>query len=155
MIGDETPVKRTQEEWDDTFFDLAEVVSFLSKDPDRKVGAILVTPDRRQLSVGYNGFPSTIPDLPRLLADKEFKLRHMVHAEVNCCDQAPFETAGCTLYVTRFPCHVCAARLVQACVARVVAPHFDYGHHRWGASWATAERFFQRNDIQFSKRAVA
>jgi dCMP deaminase len=111
----------------------------LSKDPDRKVGAVLVSPDRRQLSVGYNGFPAELPDRPDWLEDKELKLQHMVHAEENCLRQAPFRTTGCTLYVTRFPCKDCAVEwILGASIARLVAPRPDLGHLRWGDSWIHA-----------------
>ena len=131
----EAPIKRTQQEWDEFFMGIARSVGELSKDPDRKVGAVLVSPDRRQMSIGFNGFPPETEDLPSLLADRDFKLANMVHAEVNCLRQAPFPLEGCTLYVTRFPCDRCAERIVAAGIRRVVAPAPDFGHARWGDSW--------------------
>jgi dCMP deaminase len=134
----EAPTKRTPQQWDGFFYAMAVLSASMSKDPDRKVGAVLVTPDRRQVSPGYNGFPPDVPDLPSLLADRDFKLEHMVHAEDNCLRQSPFPAAGCTVYVTRFPCSSCAAKLRDAGVRRVVAPRPDLGHGRWGNSWAVA-----------------
>lgn len=134
----EAPIKRTRAEWDAFFMDMAHRVGGLSKDPDRKVGAVLVSTDRRQMSIGFNGFPPETDDLPSLLADRDFKLAHMVHAEDNCLRQAPFSPAGCTLYVTRFPCLPCACKLRDARVSRLVAPKPDLGHARWGKSWAAA-----------------
>jgi dCMP deaminase len=131
----EQPIKRTQEEWDNFFLRFARDIASMSKDPDRQVGAVVVTPDRRQLSLGYNGFPPGVEDLPSLLADRDFKLANMVHAEVNCLRQAPFELVGCSMYVTRFPCHHCAEKIVAARIHRVVAPAPDFGHARWGQSW--------------------
>lgn len=135
---DEAPIKRTQQEWDEFFMGMARSVGELSKDPDRKVGAVLVSPDRRQMSIGFNGFPPETEDLPSLLADRDFKLANMVHAEDNCLRQAPFSPAGCTVYVTRYPCLTCASKLKAAGVRRVVAPRPDLGHARWGKSWAVA-----------------
>ncbi|UYA99042.1 dCMP deaminase [Xanthomonas phage vB_Xar_IVIA-DoCa10] len=134
----EAPIKRTQEEWDEFFYGMAVLAASMSKDPDRKVGAVLVTPDRRQVSPGYNGFPPGVPDLPSLLADRDFKLANMVHAEDNCLRQAPFSPEGCTVYVTRFPCLTCASKLRLAGVHRIVAPKPDLGHARWGKSWAVS-----------------
>ena len=134
----EQPIKRTQEEWDSFFLRFARDVAGMSKDPDRQVGAVVVTPDRRQLSLGYNGFPPEVEDLPSLLADRDFKLANMVHAEVNCLRQAPFPLEGCTLYVTRFPCNRCAERIMASGIYRVVAPAPDFGHARWGTSWRQA-----------------
>ncbi len=134
----EQPIKRTSEEWDSFFQRFATDVASLSKDPDRKVGAVVVTPDYRQLSIGYNGFPADMTDLPSRLADREFKLANMVHAEANCIKQAPFPLDGCILYVTRFPCLHCAGKILNSGIARVVAPRPDFGHGRWGDSWRQA-----------------
>ncbi len=132
------PYKRPQADWDRFHMDLAERVAQLSKDPDRKVGAVLVTPDRRQLSIGYNGFPAGTYDSPAHLKDRHFKLALMVHAEENCLHQAPFNPAGCSLFVTRFPCSDCADRILAAGVHRLVAPLPDLAHIRWGESWRLA-----------------
>jgi deoxycytidylate deaminase len=48
--------------WDARFMALAEHVAGWSKDPSTKVGAVIVSPDRRQLTTGYNGFPQGIAD---------------------------------------------------------------------------------------------
>ncbi len=144
----DAPIKRSQDEWDLFFYRTAQDVAELSKDPDRKVGAVILTPDRRQLSFGYNGFPSDVEDRPSLLDDKEFKLANMVHAEENALKQAPFDTKGCTLYVTRFPCYPCAGKVVAALVTRVVAPEPDFGHARWGASWEYARLLFESTGVQ-------
>lgn len=144
----EAPIKRTRVEWDAFFMDMARRVGDLSKDPDRKVGAVLVSPDRRQMSIGFNGFPPDIEDLPSLLADRDFKLANMVHAEDNCLRQSPFPTDGCTVYVTRFPCLPCACKLRDAGVSRLVAPRPDLGHARWGKSWTVATAVLLGANIQ-------
>lgn len=144
----EKPIKRTAEMWDTFFFSLAEQVATLSKDPDRKVGAVLVSPDRRQMSFGYNGFPPTIADTPSALADKELKLKLMVHAEDNCLRQAPFSTVGGMLYVTRFPCADCARKILKHQIAKVVAPKPNTAHSRWGASWWVARELMRNEGVE-------
>ena len=144
----EAPIKRTQQEWDEFFMGMARSVGELSKDPDRKVGAVLVSPDRRQMSIGFNGFPPETEDLPSLLADRDFKNSNMRHAEDNCLRQAPFNPRGCSLYVTRYPCLPCATKIVEAGVARLVVPERpDFGHARWGQSWAQAEGLLLRRGV--------
>lgn len=138
MLDLETRHRRPEADWDRFFMDLASRTARMSKDPDRKVGAVLVSPDRRQLSFGYNGLPSGMADVPMWLDDKAFKLANMVHAEKNCLQQAPFPTPGTTLYVTRFPCQHCAEAIIEARVSQVVAPKPDFGHLRWGDSWMHA-----------------
>ena len=146
--------RRGQGQWDRFHMDVALRVSQLSKDPDRKVGMVLVTPDHRQMSMGYNGFPADLPDDPRLLGDKTYKLQHVVHAEENCLKQAPFSPAGCTAVVTRFPCVDCARKLVEAGVIRVVAPRFDPGHPTWGTSWSQSLNFLHGNHVAVSYMEV-
>lgn len=132
-------VKKSPLDWDWYYMNIAGAVSEGSKDPNRKVGAVLVTPDKRQLSIGYNGFPPEVPDLKAHLRDQTYKRQHMVHAECNCLRQAPFPTDGCTLYVTRFTCSECAEQVLEKKVARVVAPAPDFDHAFWGSSWKAAE----------------
>lgn len=132
------PAKRPATDWDAFFYAIAEKVASLSKDPYRQVGAVLVSQDRRQLSIGFNGFPPSVPDLPELLNDREFKHEHMVHAEDNCLCQAPFPPVNCSLYVTTFPCLPCAKLLVSAGIRRLIAPTPDLSHTRWGESWTLA-----------------
>lgn len=147
-MSDDTPLRRTQEEWDAFFYSMAQHVATLSKDPDRKVGAVLVHPSRRQLSFGFNGFPAHIADVPSKLADREYKRRMMVHAEDNCLQQAPFVKGGASLYVTRFPCGRCAEAIVTARLRRVIAPAPQVDHPRWGKSWAYAEWHLNNEGIE-------
>lgn len=135
------------ERWDKAFFRMAQASGSLSKDPDRKVGAFLVSHSRRLTAMGYNGFPAFIEDTPERLYDREFKLKHTVHAEANALTHAMFDPGGATLYVTRFPCDQCAARLAAAGVDRVVAPAPDLRHPRWGESWDRALKTFQKAGV--------
>ncbi len=144
------PYKRDPADWDRFHMGLAERVALLSKDPDRKVGAVLVTSNRRHLSIGYNGFSASCYDSPAHLKDRAFKLANMVHAEVNCLQQSPFNPVGCSMFVTRFPCAKCAQRIVFARVARVVAPTPDLTHPRWGMSWAGAIGVLSASGIELS-----
>lgn len=144
----EVPIKRSQEDWDAFFYSIAQSVASLSKDPDRKVGAVIVALDKRQMSFGYNGFPSGIEDLPSLLADRDFKLANMVHAEANALRQAPFAMRDCTIYATSFPCIGCAIKIRNAGIHKVVAPEPDFTHHRWGLRWLAAVSLFRNRGIQ-------
>lgn len=147
-VPDEAPVRRSEEDWHGFYFSMALLVESRSKDPNRRVGAVLVTPDRRQLSIGYNGLPTELPDEPHLLRDREFKLRHVVHAERNCLRQAPFSPVGATLYSTSFPCYDCADLLCMSGVGALVAPAPDLGHARWGDSWYAARARMQRCGVR-------
>lgn len=125
--------------WDDRFVTMAHQVATWSKDPDRKSGAVLVTPDLRKISTGFNGLPKGVDDTDDRLANRELKNKMMVHAELNAIFNAGFPPATCTLYTTSFPCHECAKGIIQTGVARLVAPKpRSFDHPRWGESWALA-----------------
>jgi dCMP deaminase len=52
--------------WDVRFLEMAKLVSTWSKDPSTQVGAVLVDPCHRVVSLGFNGFPRAIADDARL-----------------------------------------------------------------------------------------
>lgn len=115
--------------WDARFMKLAAEVASWSKDPDERVGAVVVAPGYRQLSVGYNGFPRG-SDHDRRPMDKALKNRLTIHAERNALDNAPFDLAGATIFVTKAPCFECMKGIIQSGVARVVHAPLDR-ESRW------------------------
>jgi dCMP deaminase len=121
--------------WDARFVGMAFFVASWSKDPDRKSGAILVSPDFRKVSVGFNGLPKGVLDSQDRLTDRKLKNKMTVHAELNAIFNSGFAPAGCTLYSTYFPCHECAKGIIQTGVARLVSPRPEFEHPRWGESW--------------------
>lgn len=106
--------------WDSRFLTIAVKVADWSKDPDCKVGVVIVTPDRRIVSTGYNGFPVGVPD--EFLDDSEFKNAMTVHAELNAILNNVTDISGCTLYSTKAPCLECCKAIIQVKIARVVVP---------------------------------
>jgi len=109
--------------WDKRFLRIAknEIASW-SKDPNEQVGCVIVSPDRRQFSPGYNGFPTGIKDSEERLKDKELKNALSVHAELNAILNSRTDLTGWTLYVTKAPCSKCALAIIQAGIVRVVCP---------------------------------
>lgn len=100
---------------------LAAHVAGWSKDPSTKVGAVLVGADRRQIALGYNGFPPGIADDSRL-DDRPTKYKLLQHAERNVLDNASFDTRGATLAVTFFPCSECAKSVISKGIKTVITP---------------------------------
>jgi dCMP deaminase len=145
-------VKRDGAFWDRFHMDVARRVALLSKDPDRQVGAVLVSHDRRIIATGYNGFPEDVDDTIARLYDKDYKLANMVHAEANCLSHVRLEESleGATMYVTRFPCCQCATKLESVGITRVVAPRPELGHLRWGESWIRAHTTLDRANIKIN-----
>jgi dCMP deaminase len=111
------------DKWDKRFSALARHVSFWSKDPSTKVGAVIVRPDNTVASLGYNGFPRGVNDDDRLF-DRKQKYPMTVHAEMNAILHASENLYGYTLYVyPLLTCANCAAAIIQAGITSVVAVH--------------------------------
>lgn len=114
--------------WDDYFMAIAFLSAERSKDPNRQVGACLVSQDGIILGIGYNGFPRGCSDdkLPWSKKSKngdplETKYPYVCHAEVNCIlNTNHASAAGQKLYVTMFPCNECAKVIIQSGVAEVI-----------------------------------
>lgn len=101
---------------------MAQHVATLSKDPSTKVGAIILDPQRRFVSAGYNGFARGVEDTEARLNDRATKYRLILHAEKNAILFATGPTHGCTLVVTHPCCAQCAALIIQAGIAHVMWP---------------------------------
>lgn len=110
--------------WDRRFLDLAEHVASWSKDPSTQTGAVIVGPDKRVVSVGFNGFPAGMPDEAVLLLNREEKYSRIVHCEVNALIFAKGGVPeGSTLYTWPFmSCDRCVVQMLQAGLRRFVAP---------------------------------
>lgn len=104
------------------YFSLALEVATWSKDPKRQVGAVCVSPDKRSIVVGYNGFPTGIEDSDHALNDRALKNRLMVHAEANCIVNGETSLHGWVMHVTKAPCTNCAKLMINARIKRVVCP---------------------------------
>lgn len=110
-----------QEKWDHRFLELAAFVSTWSKDPSTQVGAVLAN-GKKILSVGYNGFPSRIPDDPLLLQDRPRKYELVTHAELNTfLNFGGTIPNGSSLYTfPLFPCPDCARFIIATPISRCV-----------------------------------
>lgn len=137
--------------WDVRFLELAEFIGTWSKDTSTRVGAVIVDRERRIAGVGFNGFARGCSDAPELYEDRETKLRRVVHAEVNAVLFAGRSVRGCTIFTHPFPpCSRCAAMLIQAGIARVVAPApTPELKARWGADLEEAARMFAEAEVAF------
>lgn len=107
--------------WDDKYMGLAKHVATWSKDPRTQVGAVLVGRPG-EVSLGYNGFPRGVADLPERLCNRDLKHKFTQHAERNVLDNTRFSADDATLYVTMYPCSECAKSIVNKGVRRVVCP---------------------------------
>lgn len=104
--------------WITHWMDVAKVFAQLSKDPSTKVGAVIVTPDNRKCSGGYNGFAKDIEETPDKW-ERPRKYSYVIHAEENALLNCPFDTTGCKIYITHQPCSNCILRLVNSGITEV------------------------------------
>ena len=111
--------------WDEYFMGVAKLSAKRSKDPNTQVGCCIVNADKRIVAVGYNGLPRNCDDndFPwscREGALQDTKYAYVVHAELNAILNATTSLAGCTLYVTLFPCNECMKSIIQSGIKEVV-----------------------------------
>jgi len=124
--------------WDEYFMKIAHIVKERSTCLRRQVGAVLVK-DKHILSTGYNGAPKGLPHCDEVGCLREklsvpsgqrHELCRGVHAEQNAIIQAAVfgvSTRGATIYVTSFPCSICAKMIINAEIREVVydSPYED------------------------------
>lgn len=106
--------------WSNRFLALAEHVAEWSQDPSTKVGAVIVDDKKRVVSIGYNGFPRGIKDLPERYTNRDTKHLFVSHAERNAIDNTPISVEGCTMYALLLPCNECAKSIIQSGIKRVI-----------------------------------
>ena len=112
--------------WDEYFMFSACLASRRSKDPNTKVGSVIVNNENRIIATGYNGFPNGIKDelLPWSKNSElyeETKYAYVVHAEANCLlNSIKSSLEGCTMYVTLFPCSSCTKLIIQKGIKKIV-----------------------------------
>lgn len=133
--------------WDKRFMGLAVSVGFWSKDPDEKVGAYLVSPDKRMTQHGYNGFPPGIADTPERLKDKRLKNELMIHAEQNAIDNADRSVRGWAMYVTKPPCMECAKRIISRGISRIIHPPIRE-ESRWAQDQIAAQGLLAEANVR-------
>jgi len=130
--------------WDRRFIEMAEHIATWSKGPRKRIGAVIVRPDRSIASLGYNGPPRGYDDAAFLRMSRDEQHAVVIHAEINAIEQRheAEDLAGYALFVSPlFPCHRCAARIIEAGITRVVA-YCGHISPDWRASSAEAEKLF-------------
>lgn len=130
---------------------LAAHVAEWSKDPSSQVGCVITRPNGTVASLGYNGFPRGVSDSVSRLNNRPTKYEMTVHSEPNAIVNAHERLDGYTAYVYPFPpCAPCTALIIQAGIARIVAPAPSAATvSRWGDSFILSEKMMDEAEIEF------
>ena len=146
--------------WHDHFLTLAVEHARMSKDPNTRVGSVIVGPDREVVSTGFNGFPRGIIDTPERLNDRDEKLRLIIHAELNAIINAArvgVSVKGCTLYLAATdnsgmvwggpPCTRCTVHVIQAGIKSIVSRPIKAVPSRWHEDLAAARKLLEEAGV--------
>ncbi|MBN1866269.1 dCMP deaminase family protein [Candidatus Sumerlaeota bacterium] len=112
--------------WSDYFMGIAILSAHRSKDPNSQVGACIVSPDRKIVGIGYNGFPvgcsdDELPWAREAESSLDTKYPYVCHAELNAILNTNVrDVRGCTIYATLFPCNECTKLVIQAGISKIV-----------------------------------
>ncbi len=116
---------------DEYFMEMAHLASKRSTCLRRKVGAVIVK-DKRVLTTGYNGAPKGLEHCEKtgcvrqkmnVPSGERHELCRGVHAEQNAIIQAAVfgvSIKDSTIYITNYPCSVCAKLMLNAGIHEVV-----------------------------------
>lgn len=113
-------------DWKQYFMGIAMMSAQRSKDNSTQVGACIVNSQNRIVSVGYNGMPNGCcdDDMPWDRSAEnplDTKYPFVCHAELNAIlNSQTRDFAGCTLYVTLFPCNECTKAVIQSGIKKIV-----------------------------------
>jgi len=111
--------------WDEYFMGIALFTSLRSKDPNSKVGAVIVNRKNHIVGTGYNGFVAGVDETAFSWAREgnwlETKYPYVVHAEANAIlNSTTSDLENCRIYSTLYPCNECAKKIAQKGIKEVI-----------------------------------
>jgi dCMP deaminase len=137
---------RQAESWASVWMKVAEAISQRSKDPNTQVGAVVVSPDNRQHTGGYNGFPVNIKETAERWS-RPTKYSYCLHAEANAILNSRTDLEGWTLYLTLFPCVECAKMIIQSGIKKVVYKNNPTDVSRQNINYNLSEEMLKEAEI--------
>ena len=115
---------RKRPSWDEYFASIVIATKERSPCERLQVGCLLVK-ENRIISQGYNGF---LPGCPHKSIMRDEHEQATLHAEQNAivdCAKRGVSCKDCTVYITHYPCIICA-RLLFACEVKEIKYLKDY-----------------------------
>ena len=138
------------DKWDLRYLKMARLISTWSKDPSTQTGAVIVRQNKSVASVGFNGFPRTMPDSPELYNNREEKYSRIVHCEMNALLFLNESVQDYTLYTWPFmSCDRCFVHMIQAGITRFVAPEATPELlTRWGDAFDRVRMYASESGVE-------
>lgn len=139
--------------WDEYFMGVSVLSGMRSKDPNTQVGACIVSPENKILSMGYNGFPKNCSDdeFPWEREGDTLKTKYpfVTHGELNAIlNYRGGSLEGAKLYVSLFPCNECAKAIIQAGIKTVV---YDSDKYADTPSTQASKMMFDAAGVEYYK----
>jgi len=137
--------------WDKRFMELAHHISTWSKDKSRQVGAVIISDEKRVVSMGYNGFPSGINDTIEERHTRPAKYKWTEHAERNAIYNAGKYGAilkDTIMYVTLFPCTDCARAIIQAGVKKLITTEPNFYDSKYGEDFRVSKEMLNEAGVE-------
>ncbi len=113
--------------WDEYFINMLPSVAAKSKDPDTKVGCIIVSDNNSILTTGYNDFPRKVNHHPERYK-RPLKYDYVSHAEKNAIYNSArngVSLDGATIYISFMPCNECVNAIIGSGISKVI---YDYNN---------------------------
>ena len=109
-------------EWDDYFLSMSFLAARRSFDPSSKCGCVIVSRDKRVLSVGYNGpIRGSVDEEIPLTRPERYKF--MLHGEENALlayNGSYQDIQNSIAYITGRPCSKCLRMMIHKGITRIV-----------------------------------
>jgi dCMP deaminase len=124
---------------------LAHQIARWSKERGRRVGAVIVGPDKEIRSTGFNGLPRGVRDDVEARHCRETGAKYLwsSHAERN----AIYNAARIGVSLKGFPCVECAKAIIQAGISELVAYEPDFSEPKWGVEFQVVQEMFGETDL--------
>ena len=134
------------------FKKMVKLVTDLSDDNSRGVGAVIVGEYDTILSYGSNTIPEGV-NKTKDRVEKPNKYKWIGHAERNAIYSAAkrgVSLDGSTMYCSYFPCSDCARGIIQSGIIELYTTKPDLTHNKWGKSWECALEMFNESKVKIN-----
>lgn len=126
-------------------------VSQASKDPSRKIGAVIANAKGEELVSGYNHFPTGVSEEPEERWERPIKYDYIGHAETNAIGEAArtgVATDGTKMVVNLFPCLNCTKTVLASGVKELVTVTPDFDDPKWGPEFVFAKKILEEAGVK-------